>query len=107
MKMTFSGWRREVYPHTHTVYPVKKNDYRFTPMERRKSLLWSEGMNTYGRVNELALSGDFLVEFEFTEAELRSWLMSYFETNPEAAQALVSKVQSDAIRNLSKKARKR
>lgn len=52
------------------------------------------------------LSGNFLVKFEFTEAELRSWLISYYESDPEAAQSLVSKVQTDAFRTLSKKAGK-
>jgi hypothetical protein len=57
-------------------------------------------MSAIGRVNALALSGDFSVEFEFTEAELRSWLTSYFSADPVAAHQLVAAVQTEAIRRL-------
>ena len=96
MRITFRGWGREVYPHGHDVTPVKKDfNGRFTPIERRKSVVFSDGMTAFGKFHDLELTGNFLAVFEFTEAELRSWLMSYFEKSPELAQKLISKVLAD------------
>lgn len=103
MKLTFRGWRREVWPHTHDVIPVRK-DGGYQPIEHRRSIHWTEAMTAYGKLEGLGLSGNFLVEFKFTEAELRSWLTSYFISDPQAAQRLVAAVQVDAIRRLAKSA---
>jgi hypothetical protein len=104
MKLTFRGWRREVWPHTHDVIPVRKEDGGYQPIERRRSIHWTDPMTAYGRLEGLGLSGNFLVKFQFTEAELRSWLTSYFMADPQAAQRLVASVQVDAIRRLVKSA---
>jgi len=101
MKLTFRGWRREVWPHTHDVIPVKK-DESYRPIDRRRTVHWAEAMTAYGKLEGLALSGNFLVEFNFTETELRSWLTAYFMADPQAAQRLVAAVQADVIHRLAK-----
>ena len=106
MKVTFRGWRREVYPHEVQVTPVAVNGGSYRILEGRKSLAWSDGMTAVGKVSDLALSGAFLAEFEFTQSELRSWLTSYLISNPEDALRVIAAAQGDAIRHLSKHAKK-
>ena len=107
MKITFQGWERQVYPHTHEVTPVERTKYgRFTTIERRKSVVFSDGMTALGKVHGLELTGNFLATFKFTEAELRSCLMSYFDGNPDSAQKLVSKVLADVAQDRKKQLEK-
>jgi hypothetical protein len=102
MKIMFRGWGREVFPHEVEVTPVTKTDGTFYPSERRRSLRWANGMTAFGKVEGLALSGAFLAEFTFTEAELRDWLRSYLAAEPDSALQLISSVQTEAIRRLAK-----
>lgn len=104
MKMKFRGWRREIYPHTHEVEPVKKTPSGYGSIAGRKSLAWTDGTTALGKVKGLALSGDFLVEFTFTEAELKDWMRNYFRSNPEEAAAMVSELQLESISTLAKAA---
>lgn len=106
MRLTFRGWKREVMVHRHDVVPVKReSQISYTPLTNRKSMSWTEGTTAYGKVQNLALSGDFLIEFTFSEAELRNWLTRLFEVDPERANAIVNEVQAKAIRRLSRQTR--
>lgn len=102
MKITFRGWGREVFPHEVEVTPVKKANGTFYPADRGKSLRWDGALTAYGKVDGLALSGAFLAEFTFTEAELKDWLRSYLAEQPESALELIGSVQAEAIRRLAR-----
>ena len=104
MKVTFRGWRREVYPHEVKVTPVVLERDRYRAIEGRRSLAWHDGMTTFGKVSDLELSGAFLARFEFTPSELKSWLTNYLISNPEDALRLIAGAQGDAIRKLTKQA---
>ena len=102
MRVTFDGWQRVVVVHDHDVVPVKSDaDGRWMPMSNRRSILWSDDMTAFGELENLQLNGNFLVRFEFTEAELRNWLTRYFESDPERAFDLVADVQAKTIKNLT------
>lgn len=98
MKLTFRGWRREVYPHEHKVIALPSS----YPQKPGRPLRWTSPMKARGRINKLALSGDFQVDFEFTEAELKNWLTAYIEAEPEKAFALIAKAQAAAIKRVLK-----
>ena len=106
MKMKFRGWRREVYTHTHEVEAWKKVGNSYNRIDGRKSLTWSDKLTAFGKIKGLSLSGDFLVEFSFTEAELKDWIRNYFKSDPVAACALVAELQLDSIKALAKSAEK-
>jgi hypothetical protein len=109
MKITFHGWGRQVYPHEVKVIPCKQNEgfdpVWCSPVKNGKSLRWSDGMTAFGKLNGLALSGAFLAEFQFTEAELKNWLRSYLSVEPERALELIRTVQAEAIRRMAKNSR--
>jgi hypothetical protein len=106
MNVHFRGWKREVKPHIHPVTPVKKllsGSYR-TEGDESQPLNWRTPLQALGKVEDLALTGAFLVEFNFTEEELKNWLKKYVEAEPEAALRLLMKMQAEATIALANKA---
>ncbi len=96
MKLTFRGQSRVVYVHEHPVTPGSYGRGRSgAPIE------WSSATMARGRVKGLGLSGDFRIEFQFDEAELRNWLEKYIEEYPANGLKLVSEMQTKAIIRLS------
>ena len=98
MKITFRGWRRMVFLHEVDVEPVEQRDGLYQSIDGKKSLIWSGSTRALGKVKDLALSGSFLAEFEFTPAELRSWLARYLAEKPEEAISLIAEAQNEALR---------
>lgn len=97
MKLVFKGWKREVTPHSHPVAPVKNANSKYFPGNTGQPLTWDGPFRALGKVNKLALSGAFLVEFTFEEQELRNWLQEYVKANPEAAIRLLAHAQAEAV----------
>ena len=102
MKVKFRGWKREVTEHEHVVLPVKeKKDKSF---ESGKGLInWKSSSEALGRIKGLKLSGDFLVEFDFDESELKNWLREYIKDKPEDAVRLLAEMHGEAICTLCSK----
>jgi hypothetical protein len=96
MKLKFRGWRREVYPHNHAVAPLAGN----LALKPGSPMKWTGPMLARGKVCGVALTGDFQVDFEFSERELKNWLTAYLEAEPEKALALISSVQLAAVKKL-------
>lgn len=65
---------------------------------------WHEGLCAYGKVENLSLSGSFLIQFEFEQAELKSWLLRFAESNPAEALRLMSEAQAEAMIALAARA---
>lgn len=103
MRITFRGWRRQVYAHTVEVVPVAKSKYGggYIPVSGRKSLSWSNERTAFGKVSDLSLSGAFLAELQFTDTELKNWLTRYLIEKPEDALRIIAAAQADAIRRTS------
>lgn len=101
MKLSFRGWQREVTPHRHWVTPVKLENGRYRTIEGEQSLAWAGPFSAFGKVNDLGLSGSFLVELEFEEKELRNWLAQYVKAAPASAVRLLAEMQAEAIIALS------
>lgn len=95
MKLEFTGWSRTVFKHKHNVQPVSQKG-GFRP-EGDGPIKWHKPLCAAGKLDGLSLSGDFLVQIEFEEAELRSWLLAYSKGSPEAALRLISEAQAEAI----------
>lgn len=102
MKLTFRGWQREVTTHSHSVTPVvyAKNKYASTT---GTALVWNDALSAYGKVQKLALSGSFLVEFKFEASELKSWLAQYVKANPEEAIRMLGEMEAEAVIELTKR----
>ena len=96
MKLNFRGWKREVTPHTHTVTAVKFISGKYTP-QTGEPLSWSGPFQAFGKVNNVSLSGSFLVEFTFEEQELQSWLAEYVKAHPASAVRLLAQAQAEAL----------
>lgn len=105
MKLTFRGWKREVYPHHHQVLPVilDEEDDRLYERMGDGSLSWHSPARAYGKVNELELKGSFLVELDFVPEELRNWLRVFVKKRPEDAIRLLAEMQGEAIPALAAK----
>lgn len=98
MKLTFRGWNRQVYSHGHKVSPIKSGSKRRYPLgEPGEPLQWVDAKLARGRVDNLGLTGDFLVDFEFEEEELKNWLLAYAREQPGAAIRLLGEAQAEAI----------
>ena len=105
MKVKFRGWRREVVTHMHRFLPVKCVRNKFSP-QAPGPLSWHNGSLVYAKAANLSLSGNFLVEFEFEQLELESWLSNFAKEHPEEALALVARAQAEALIALAKPADK-
>ena len=80
MKITFRGLSREVYPH-----------------ERETTLNWQNATEASGSLQDLGLSGNFSVHFQFQVEELNQWIAKYLESDPAGALRLASRFQAEAI----------
>ena len=99
--MTFKGWKREVKEHAHNVTPVPQNgtyrSRRYTPKAVGGPLTWRDPLSALGKVNDLALTGTFLVEFTFEPQEIRNWLTEYVKGHPADALRLLAQAQAEAV----------
>ena len=105
MKITFRGWGREVFRHDHTLAPVTESGGRWSAGSEGDPITWASGTKANAKIFDLALSGNFLVEFEFKDRELRNWLQQYVQANPKKALRLLSTMQAEAMIHLADKAR--
>jgi hypothetical protein len=80
MKITFRGLKRKVYPHKHET-----------------TLKWQNGTEASCSLQDLGLSGNFNVQFQFQVEELEQWLARYLESDPSGALRLASRIQAEAI----------
>ena len=104
MKITFKGWRREKKIHARQIAPIEAlADGNQQIVKNRTDLRWHGPFAAYGRVSGLALSGAFLVEFNFEEVELKNWLSTYCKARPESAIRLLAAAQAEAIVALTSK----
>ena len=102
MKITFRGWQREVTAHIHKVAPVEHKSFKYQAQQIDQPVTWSGPLKALGKLNNLGLSGNFLVEFNFEPEELRSWLEQYAKAHPEEALRLISTIQTEAYIQLAK-----
>ncbi|QOF76083.1 hypothetical protein [Variovorax sp. 38R] len=102
MKLTFRGWQRATTLHGHPVTPVRKSTGGGLRTESNRALIWNDAGSAYGKVNDLALSGSFLVHFQFEQADLEGWLAEFAKTKPEEALRILAKIQAEAMIQLAK-----
>ena len=106
MKMIFRGWGRQVYVRTYTVAPVKKCEDHFLLMDEKQSIEWFDSVTAFGKVDDLALSGNFLVEFKFTDSDIKAWMKNYVKTNPEKAFEMLAELQLECTNSPTKSPQK-
>jgi len=99
MKIELTGWRRSVLHHSHPVTPVSKSGNARYPTPEAKDATWESSLTISGKVDGLALSGDFLLRCSFNESELQSWFITYAKANPKQAKKLIGRAH-DEIRKL-------
>jgi hypothetical protein len=107
MKLLFRGWKREVKEHNHGVIPVTLAKNSYNPGEIDDPLIWNTALQALGKVDDLALNGSFLVEFNFEQEELRHWLRQFVLAKPEAAVKLLAEMQGEAVLALARKTEER
>jgi hypothetical protein len=96
MKLNFSGWRRRVKSHSHKIIPIDSTGgmYRTKPAG---PLVWASSKKVFGKVSGMGLTGDFLLEVELEDSELRSWLERFVHERPEIALPLLCEMQAKAV----------
>lgn len=102
MKLVFRGWQRELKEHNHLVAPVDFKGGEYVAKSQNQPMTWNGPFSALGKVNNLSLSGAFLVEFEFQEKELQSWLEQYVKADPASALRLLAQAQAEALIALSR-----
>lgn len=103
MRFLFRGWRREVLKHRHDVRPVRFNGREFLCVPGAESVVWHGGLKAYGKLDGVALNGDFLVEFEFDQKELENWILKFADEHPEQAIKILSNAHAEALIALHKR----
>ena len=96
MKLTFRGWSREVNVHTHPVTPVSQNKKAYVT-EAMGPVKWDDASTVLGRIDDVKLTGSFLVEVSMEQAELTSWLKAFAKEHPESALKLIAEAQAEAL----------
>lgn len=101
MKLTFRGWKREVTVHKRDVTPVEMwSGLRYRSDVKGGPLQWNTSTRAYGRVDDLGLTGSFLVEFSFDHLELKNWIEKFVEESPEEAARLLAEMQVKAVESI-------
>lgn len=107
MNLLFRGWKREVKEHNRGVVPVTRSGGMYSPGECGGPLTWNSALQALGKIDDLALCGSFLVEFNFQQEELRHWLRQFVLARPEDGVRLLAEMQGEAILALAKKTEER
>ncbi|QCT96045.1 hypothetical protein GOM96_00055 [Stutzerimonas degradans] len=98
MKMELNGWARSVTTHRPTVLPVDRASRGIGGKKLKPGpIRWHAPLKASAHLKGLSLSGDFLLDMTFEEAELRNWLLAYAKGLPDQALRLISEVQAEAI----------
>ena len=101
MEIVLNGWRRAVVTHRHAVEVIDAKTGML--VKTRTALDWSSSSEARGKLNGVALNGDFDAYFRFERAELRNWLMVSAKEDPAAILRLLSEVQAEALIYLAQK----
>lgn len=98
MKMELNGWSRSVTTHRPKVIPVDRA-LRGIGAKKLKPgpIKWHTPFCASACLEGLNLTGDFLLDVTFEEAELRSWLLAYAKGQPEQALRIIAEAQAEAI----------
>jgi len=91
MELIFHGRLRTMYSHRHPVTPGSYGKKPGAPLK------WETANTARGRIDDVGLSGNFHVRFEFKDAELRNWLSAYIAEKSRESLALLSEMQAAAI----------
>lgn len=105
MKFVFRGWQRELTAHKHNVAPVDFSTGRYVAKAANQPIVWNGPLSALGKVTNLGLSGSFLVEFTFEQAELQNWLEVFAKNNPADALRMMAPIQAEAMISLSSSSR--
>lgn len=98
MKFVFSGWNRIVVLHEHNVEPVFRNEDGHFQLDKEGPIKWHSASIAYGKLKELELGGNFLVEMRFELVELKNWIERFVDEQPEAALKLLTEMQGKAVK---------
>jgi hypothetical protein len=98
MKVVFRGWRREVKPHIRNIVPVSYSGTKYRAGTAEAPLKWHSALTAYGRLDDLGLSGRFLVEMKFDLSEMKNWIERLVDEQPETALRLLTEMQGKAVK---------
>lgn len=96
MKLKFRGWRREVRVHRLDVIHVEEKRGRWYADKKKGHINFPEPFRALGKVEGLALSGDFLLDVEFNADDLLAWLNAFVSHDPKQACKVLAEMQLKA-----------
>ena len=88
MKISFSKWETPDERITRSITAVVP--YGETLIEQTGPVEWTSSTSAIGKIENLNVNGSFLMEFEFQENELRSWMRRFITENPEYSVQLLA-----------------
>lgn len=95
MKITFKKWEASELAITHTVQAV--TSYGGALNVQTGPVEWSGPKAALGKIDAIKLDGSYLLEFEFQENELRSWLKQFIAENPAYSAQLLAEAHATLL----------
>lgn len=92
MKITFKRWESSEPAATHTVQAVA--GYGDTLNIQTGPVEWIGQNSAIGKIDNIKLDGTYLLEFDFQENELRSWLKQFIAANPAYSVQLLTEAHA-------------
>lgn len=105
MKITFAGCNHngKTRPPNPFVPLIKDNERTGHVGSPGSPMQWWDGLSAKGYLRNLDMStGEYFVEMEFQEAELKNWLKTYIEHHPAEALEMIAEVLSGIAAALKK-----
>ncbi|MGF6558536.1 hypothetical protein ABIA48_004916 [Pseudomonas sp. S30_BP2TU TE3576] len=92
MKITCKRWESSEQAETLTVQAVAV--YGDTLNIQNGPVEWNSQKSAIGKIDNIKLNGTYLLEFEFQESELRSWLKQFIAADPAYSVQLLAEAHA-------------
>lgn len=104
MKLHFRSWENPGSEHTLDITPASYvgDDNYLECGKLGDPLSWYDDKHVLGKIDEIELEGSYLVRFELSRQELKSWLQRLAASAPEDAIRLTAEIQAEAIIELAR-----
>lgn len=97
MKLRLYGWNRRVTVHNPKFQPVTNKNGHLHTEPPEAPLVFHSSSLAYGKLTNLALTGDFAVEIRLSKADLRAWISKYIQDDAPSAARFLTEMLTDAL----------
>lgn len=97
MKVTLTGWRRQVFPHNHQVTEVHAPVWKSQRVKSAERYVSEKVALLVGKISNVRLTGDFRLDLILSEAEVGAIVKARIDDDPVACVEWLGKLQAEAI----------